>query len=102
MLAFVGVLVPTLGINVPGYPVEPDWTQALQKAAVQNPLGMAQIMLAIGIIEVRHKVHIYHIYVQCLIVSSFPVSRMVQWGVLMWHAGRSSRPSPPTVGAGIK
>lgn len=52
MLAFLGVIVPTLGINVPGYPAEPDWTVALQKAAAANPLGVAQIFLAIGIIEV--------------------------------------------------
>jgi hypothetical protein len=76
MLAFVGVLVPTLGINVPGYPVEPDWTQALQKAAVQNPLGMAQIMLAIGIIEVRHTVYIY---ISSIYVYNAPFSAVFQF-----------------------
>lgn len=55
MLAFLGVIVPTLGINVPGYPAEPDWTVALQKAAAANPLGVAQIFLAIGIIEVSSR-----------------------------------------------
>uniref|UniRef100_I2CR44 Light-harvesting protein n=1 Tax=Nannochloropsis gaditana (strain CCMP526) TaxID=1093141 RepID=I2CR44_NANGC len=52
MLAFLGVIVPgSLGVYVPTYPQEPDFTQAFYKALQNNPLGMAQIALAIAIIE---------------------------------------------------
>ncbi|TFJ82963.1 hypothetical protein NSK_005736 [Nannochloropsis salina CCMP1776] len=42
MLAFLGVIVPgSLGVYVPTYPQEPDFTQAFYKALQNNPLGMA-------------------------------------------------------------
>ena len=51
MLAFLGVVVPGSGFYVPTYPEEPDFTQAFYKALSNNPLGMAQIALAIAVIE---------------------------------------------------
>jgi hypothetical protein len=71
MLAILGVIVPQLGIHLPNYPAEPDWTVSLPKAIevnyfysrlwllrqmltcyVQaNPFGMLQVAFSIAIIE---------------------------------------------------
>ena len=50
MLAFVGVLTTASGAHLPTYPTA-GWTEAFASACKTNPGGMAQIFLAITIIE---------------------------------------------------
>eukprot|EP00608_Synchroma_pusillum_P002409 CAMPEP_0198426904 /NCGR_PEP_ID=MMETSP1452-20131203/5555_1 /TAXON_ID=1181717 /ORGANISM="Synchroma pusillum, Strain CCMP3072" /LENGTH=199 /DNA_ID=CAMNT_0044147281 /DNA_START=34 /DNA_END=633 /DNA_ORIENTATION=- len=50
MLAFVGLYVPKF-FTIPGYNPEADWVKAMPKFAAEQPLALAQIILAIAIVE---------------------------------------------------
>lgn len=51
MLATVGVFASQIGPTIPGYTSVADPVENLNKFALEHPLGLAQIVLAIGIIE---------------------------------------------------
>lgn len=53
MLASIGAFASQWGLTIPGYTAVADPTENLNQYFVNNPLGFAQIILAIGIIEGR-------------------------------------------------